>query len=142
MCSLNDNAALVFRVSRTHLVVALSSYPVAAAPLAVVWLAPRPGVAGWIAFGILALCFAGLSTASLCHALCSRVEIKECELRYKGMWRSLTIDLARVRSVYPSLGRLVFDVGERRKLTIPDVFQHRERLLRAIEAAVSAGVSR
>lgn len=130
-----QSSQLVFRVQRIYFAVALISYPFTAAPLAVVWLAPRPDLAGWIAFGTLALCFAGLSTASLCYALFARVELQGRELRYKGIWRSLTIDLAKVRSVYPSLKYIVFDVGERRRLVIPDVFQRREKLLEAIAEA-------
>jgi len=43
--------------------------------------------------------------------------------------------LAKVRSVYPSLKNIVFDVGEKRRLVIPDVFQCREKLLEAIAEA-------
>ncbi len=122
----------VFRVKRTYFAVALLTYPVALLPLLVVWLSPRPGIGGWLAFGFLSLCFFALASASLCYALFARVELQGHELRYKGIWRSLTIDLAKVRSVYPSLKNIVFDVGERRRLVIPDVFEHREKLLEAI----------
>lgn len=129
------SSQLVFRVRRTCFAVALISYPVGLLPLLVVWLSPRPGVGGWIAFGGLALCFVALSTASLCYALLARVVVRGCELRYEGVWQSLKIDLVKIRSVYPSLKNIVFDVGEKRRLVVPDVFEHREKLLEAIAEA-------
>jgi hypothetical protein len=120
------------------LVFGVLSYLTAFVPVVVLLLSPRPGIGGWMFFGLLALGFASIATAYMAHVLSANVSIQGSKLRYHEPWRSVEVDLAKVKNVYASLNYIVLDTGEPRRIAIPDVFERREELLNAIAKRNSA----
>lgn len=138
-CATSASGALVFRVKKSYLWLALSSYTLASLPLVVVGLSPDPGVGGWIAFSILAFCFIIISSAGVLFALRAKVIIWGKKLNYFGVWRSYVLDLENVMYAYASFGNLVIDIGKKRRVVIPNVFQEEWKLIEIITKHGGAG---
>jgi hypothetical protein len=122
----------VYRVKKIFIWIALMSYLVVPLPVLVVWLSPRPGLEGWIAFGGISFAFGLVSTYALAYALRARVVVEGKDFSYEALWRAKKFDLTETQSVYVSLGSLVFVFNDGRRITIPDSFQNRSQLLEQI----------
>jgi len=129
-----DPDILVFRAKKTYLILPLISYAFAALPLIALGLSPHHvKIDGWIFCSLLSLGFLAMSTVGVIASIRARATVSGGKLYYHGMWRSRVLDLSKVKYVYVFLGDFVIDVGEKRRVVIPNMFHDRGELLEIIK---------